>query len=110
MLWLSNAALRFSPIYVLAETIVSQVYVIYDFFLHCTFACLPSHSSALRWEVEGFPRGAQLLTELYNLLQAADTSTAPLLRYLFSAAVRPYWCVQCGRSSGCFCPILIAFW
>lgn len=39
----------------------------------------------------GFPAGAELLTALYTLLQHADEATLPLARYLFVAALRPYW-------------------
>jgi hypothetical protein len=49
-----------------------------------------------RWEEDGFPRGHELLSELYSELQDADGVMVPLLRFLFAAALRPYWAqVRC---------------
>ena len=43
-----------------------------------------------QWAVQGFPRGPALLSYLHAELAEAESHTAPLMRFLFVSAFRPY--------------------
>lgn len=43
-----------------------------------------------QWAVQGFPKGPALLSYLYAELAEAESHAAPLVRFLFISAFRPY--------------------
>ncbi|KAH9322978.1 hypothetical protein KI387_017617, partial [Taxus chinensis] len=51
---------------------------------------VPVESDLATKAFQDFPRGADLLTYLYNQLQVADPIHRPLLKFLFARACRPY--------------------